>query len=730
MQELYLFDKSEALFDVISAEEMAEHTQISEIKGLVQIIAQVPFSGNVEKAVYVGHKDVDQPDIFHMYVVDRVKKEHKLMEIRGTHVFFDDLKGYGVLRDKRPQNVTVSRPMNDLLEGSRWKLGTVDSSHIASTNFYYESRLEAFWKTVETWNVEFRLRMTFSGGKIVERFIDVADRFEEDHGRWYEYGDKLLTVVAETSREKLYTAFLGRGKGEEIIDEETGEGTDAFGRRIRFDQVEWSVANGDPIDKPLGSDVLEIPWATEKYGYADGTPRTQVVEFHDIDDPSRLLQATHEYAVNHCRPQVEFSAEVFEDQRLDLGETVAIIRPDLDIRYKTRVFKVERDFLSKGRKTIEFGDKIAVSSAKMTASILGAIKTQEDQTLGYMQSLHQQLTDSYFNEDGYNYDLRVGNPYNLPGGYYSFNAPIDQDPTKVIYIGAGTMAIANSKNPDGSWRFRTWGTGDGFVADEMRLGTLRGGKVAFDLEAGTFLIGDSTSDYAFYWDGSGLYANGTHFDLSANVGLSNASLTAKINDGTSNIRISADKVQIDGNTTIANATITSAMIADGAITNLKVGDLSADKITYGTLQSRYGGTSVDISNGDFNFKNGMLTTGTAQDGTTALTTNGTVTVNRGSNILEMNAGGYQIFTSGGSAIGRMTLANGAGGLRLNYYTGGISLGKDTATYIAVGDHTTSFGAPGSSWKVVINGPTWITNTVTVDGRLNCAELYVNGVKVA
>lgn len=354
---------------------------------------------------------------------------------------FDDLKAYDVIRDKRPKNVSALAGITTVLEGSRWQVGNVTSTKIGTANWYYVSRLEAFWEYLEVWGVEFKPRMTYSKGKITGRYIDVANRLSDDYGKWYEYGDKLMQVTAEQASDSLYTAFIGRGKGEE-----TGDG---FGRRIGFDKVVWTKESGKPVDKPINQDFIEIPEATAEYGYSDGKPRTTVVIFEDTKDSNLLIQQTYDYAINECRPKLQMKANVIEGGLSELGETGAVIRGDLGIRYKTRVFKVVRNFLNKNDKKVEFGDEIVISSAKRNSNTANAIKKQEEQTIYWLDAIQQQLTDSFFNEDGYNYDLKAGNEYDLPGGLYSFNRPIDENPTKLIYIGAGKMAIANSKNPDG-----------------------------------------------------------------------------------------------------------------------------------------------------------------------------------------------------------------------------------------------------------------------------------------
>ena len=499
--DLYYFNNKEELLGIIPIERQIRHEQSQNLNGLINMHAEILYDERVEEATYIGHKDIDEEKVFHLYYIDQMNLESKVLTIEGTHVFFDDLQAE-IVRDMRPKNLGVGEVLTKLLKDSRWELGLVNSNHVASSNFYYISKLEAFWKVIEAWRIEFKPRLEFSGNKITRRVLDISDKISDDFGKRYEYGDKLLHIVKETAKESIYTAFVGRGKGEEKFDEETGETTGAYGRRIGFENVEWSTAKGDPVDKPKGQDFIEFEDATKAFGYSNGSPRTKVEIFEDIEDEEELLSATYEFGLANSRPHVQFKSNVYDDNRVDLGETVSIIRDDLGIRYKTRVFKLTRDFILKGKKSFEFGDKLTESTATRTKSIINHIKREEESRLSLAEEMMRQLTLSFFNEDGYNYNFHAGNEYGLPGGYYSFDRPIDKGPTKVVYMGAGKILIANSKNPDGSWKFRTAATGDGLVATEVTTGILNAdlikagllsdllGNFTIDMENGNINIGD------------------------------------------------------------------------------------------------------------------------------------------------------------------------------------------------------------------------------------------------
>lgn len=502
IEALYLFDVNEQFMDLIPGEDLLEHGQTQELKKLITANASALYSEDLEQAVFIGHRDIDDSNVFHQYKVTRFKNNNGIAEIEGVHAFFDDMQAYGYIKDKRPANATAATALGGILEGSRWQIGVNQCTTSATSNYYYVSRLEAFWDFIEKWNVEFKLRMVYSDGVIIGRYVDIYDQLSADYGKWYEYGDQLLTVEKEEDRQGVYTALIGRGKGEET---EAG----GFGRRILFSDVEWTIAGGDPVDKPLLQDYVELPSATAQYGYSDGTPRIGIVEFEDITDPTLLLESTYYTLLANCRPQVQFKAGVDEKGVSEIGEIVTIIRDDLNIRYKTRVYKLRRNFLDQMDKEFTFGDKLTTSQGERSVQIKKEINKQQQQTISWLEVVNAAMMSMFWNEDGYNYTFSAVNDYNLPGGFYSFNAPIDASPTKCIYMGAGMLAIANSKLPDGSWNFRTWGTGDGFTADLINAGTVMGTNMQLSLESGVQTFTDPVTGLQLHLDQGMIYFEDT-----------------------------------------------------------------------------------------------------------------------------------------------------------------------------------------------------------------------------
>ena len=492
---LFLFNNDEKLIGTVSPLEGIQNEEINKIQ---TIECTVVYSELIEKASYIGHKDYSDNRIFHLYKIDHVTKTSTTdVKIVGVHTFFDDMESDGYVKDFRPTNRELVGVLTTILDGSRWQLGTVNIQRRYTGNFYYVTRKEAISKLIEATQIEIKPRLEFSRGKITGRYLDVFTRLGARNGKVFVHGRDLLTVSEKKSQGAIYTAVVGRGKGEET---DTG----GYGRRISFKDVEWRRTSGQPVDKPVGQEYVEIPAMTKLYGFEKGTkPRIKIVEFQDEADKEKLLRLSYEWLEKNSRMQVEYSAKVLNVGNLELGDTVGIFNPKLGIKYETRVFKVKRNLVDNKLTEFGIGDKVTTSPFSRTIELAKEMKNFQDDTVYWLDKIRERLSDKLINEDGYNYDLKADNEYKVPAGYYSFDKPIDQNPTKVVYMGAGKIAIANSKKPTGEWNWKTFLDGRGATLDLINTGVLRAGRIQsadgrsyWDLDTGEFHMEQSAINEA------------------------------------------------------------------------------------------------------------------------------------------------------------------------------------------------------------------------------------------
>ena len=492
---LFLFNNDEKLIGTVSPLEGIQNEEINKIQ---TIECTVVYSELIEKASYIGHKDYSDNRIFHLYKIDHITKTSTTdVKIVGVHTFFDDMESDGYVKDFRPTNRELVGVLTTILDGSRWQLGTVNIQRRFTGNFYYVTRKEALSKLIEATQIEIKPRLEFSRGKITGRYLDVFTRLGARNGKVFVHGRDLLTVSEKKSQGAIYTAVVGRGKGEET---DTG----GYGRRISFKDVEWRRTSGQSVDKPVGQEYVEIPAMTKLYGFEKGTkPRIKIVEFQDETDKEKLLRLSYEWLEKNSRMQVEYSAKVLNVGNLELGDTVGIFNPKLGIKYETRVFKVKRNLVNNKLTEFGIGDKVTTSPFSRTIELAKEMKNFQDDTVYWLDKIRERLSDKLINEDGYNYDLKADNEYKVPAGFYSFDKPIDQNPTKVVYMGAGKIAIANSKKPTGEWNWKTFLDGTGATLDLINTGVLRAGRIQsadgrsyWDLDTGEFHMEQSAINEA------------------------------------------------------------------------------------------------------------------------------------------------------------------------------------------------------------------------------------------
>jgi hypothetical protein len=300
-------------------------------------------------------------------------------------------------------------------------------------------------------------------------------------------------------RRNLCTAIVGRGKGIEIAGADTDD--PAYGRRLEFTDVVWTVAGGDPADKPAGQNYLEDTTATAAYGPA-GRRITQVVEFNDITDAEVLLQATYDELQIRKVPLTTYEMSVITLEELSghaheavrNGDTVAVINTSVipAITGLARVIKLDRNLIDPRDCTVTLGNYIP-----SLVDSMAIVQTQQASMLSrsgvWDRSTAIELNTTAGGEIQYMIDLLKTQLAATTSGFYTdANGNYiweNTAQTKALKLGAGIFALANSKT-GGEYDWRTFGTGDGMTADEILAGTLRAGIIfagTLSAASGTFV---------------------------------------------------------------------------------------------------------------------------------------------------------------------------------------------------------------------------------------------------
>lgn len=422
--------------------------------------------------------------------VDRLGKvhEHVCQDPKGLHAGGDTVytdtainsicETYGdYIEDKRPYGYGFLQALNVCLGPTRWTAGTVDQTGTVDKGltFYHTSAREALQSILKCGG-ELETEITVSGGRVTSRRVGIrSHRGAKGGHRRFTY-TKDLTSVSRTEHYGAITACYGYGKG---IETDTG----GYGRKLTFGDIN------------NGRNYVEDATALRLYGRPDGRGgRAHVFgqyENSNCEDAATLLAETRAYLDSRKEPGMTYEADVVdlvqfgrEWEGVAVGDDVQIVDTCFSpaLRCEGRVTKLVTD---------ELGGSMRVTLGNVTETITDML-------------LAQQQKVSSLSKRSSNWDVAASTPpaylqqvmdsmntqFNLAGNSYvhtSFerglifgSVPLDADGRSTTGDGMAMQLcsqgfrIAGGCKADGSWDWRTFGTGKGFFAEFICFGTMLG----------------------------------------------------------------------------------------------------------------------------------------------------------------------------------------------------------------------------------------------------------------
>ena len=422
--------------------------------------------------------------------VDRLGEvhEHVCQDPKGFHaggetVYTDTAinsicETYGdYIEDKRPYGYGFLQALNVCLEPTRWTAGTVDQPGTVDKGltFYHTNSRESL-KSILECGGELETEIAVSGGKVSSRKVGVrSHRGAKGGHRRFTY-TKDLASVSRTEHYGAITACYGYGKG---IETDTG----GYGRKLTFGEIN------------NGKNYVEDATALKLYGRPDGRGGHAHVfgqyENSNCEDAATLLAETRAYLDSHKEPGMTYEADAVDLvqfgrdwEGVAVGDDVQIVDMCFSpaLRCEGRVTKLVTDELG-GAMRVTLGNITETMTDMWLAqqkqvSSLSRRSSSWDVAASTPPSYLQQVMDA------------MNNQFNMSGSSYTFTsfeqgtiyASVPMDANGRSTTGKGSamqlcsqgLRIAAGCNADGSWDWRTFGTGAGFTADLITVGTLMG----------------------------------------------------------------------------------------------------------------------------------------------------------------------------------------------------------------------------------------------------------------
>lgn len=364
---IYLFNHKEELIRIvpksalISVKHSETLTDTHYVSDRLEVEMEDIPDDVLSESAYVAIQKEDAYYKYHLFFIANVQTYDHIIHLDCVQSGIEELrKSY--VEDSRITQVTAVQAAEYLLQNTNWQLRYKPETEQKNLTFYFLSVFDGLLRVCDKFNIEMQFFVEISLNRIGARYIDLKKRIGDRTGQRVTYGHNALKIIKEEERAEFYTAVIGLGNSEIVsVPEANDDRRNGYSRKKNFKDLVWTKPQ-NPLNKPKGVPYLELAELTEKYGIKSDTgmrPRIGKVDF-DTDDPNELIQMTYDYLIANAHPKVTFSTTTAY-LKGEIGDTVRVVRPDMNIDYETRIFEIKREKLSNEVIEIKLGDQISQS---------------------------------------------------------------------------------------------------------------------------------------------------------------------------------------------------------------------------------------------------------------------------------------------------------------------------------------------------------------------------------
>lgn len=452
-----------------------------ETNGLLILDLEYPLDAR-EKWQYLVEDNVIKADRQLFRIYDKIKTLTSV-KIIARHIFYDLLDNF--LEDVRPTDLNCNNALNYILSNTQFPHNFTAMSDIANTSTKYFVRKNP----VEAIMGQDGIIANWGGEIVRDNFeIKVLENRGMDRGVLIKYGKNIQGITETLDVSNICTRLLPLGKDGLMLSEKY-------------------------IDSPY---INNYPH-----------PKIRTIEFSDCDDEVTLRTTATTYMIDNKIdiPQFNYSIDLVllsstveykkyaVLEQVFLCDLVTIKHSKLNIDLKAKIIKTTKNVITNRLEKIELGSfkPNSAKSLNSMSSVLSRITTTDGKVRASEVQGIIDATKASLQAMATSAETQVAKAI-------LFEDRVEGSPTYgAMALGTKGFMIA-SELGDNDWIWSTFGTGKGFIADLIVAGQLIGGKVNFDLDAGTLRIGNSDTDYKMLFDGNNLKLVDTPIKISHSDG--------------------------------------------------------------------------------------------------------------------------------------------------------------------------------------------------------------------
>ena len=254
-------------------------------------------------------------------------------------------------------NKKLSEVLSSVLSGTLWTVGTVEVNGTSSVEISRGTKWQAILEIRDNWNVYIEPAVTVSASGEITRKLNVYSTTSAFDGIRLSINKNLYDPSVIIDDSEVATALYGFGGTQPATQK--GEKK----KEINFADVVWSKTSSHPA-KPKGQKYLEDPDATALYG-RNGRARFAYYQNNDIMDANVLLQKTWETLKTVSTPSVSIEGTVadlyrmgYADQPLTLHGLALVEVNPLGFVKQAHIIRMTTDLLDPSQTTLTIGTYI------------------------------------------------------------------------------------------------------------------------------------------------------------------------------------------------------------------------------------------------------------------------------------------------------------------------------------------------------------------------------------
>lgn len=296
------------------------------------------------------------------YILFKFKGKFKLLQVMTggyeheegniiTNIYCENT-GISLINEPAPSG-TITGDINNflriVLDQTNFVVGDIDNSINKVITVEIDKKtnvLKAIQDNISKFGCEIEFDIEVKNNRIVKQKINAYKQRGSNKNKIFTFGKSVEAVSKNIDWTDFCTAIKAYGKDDITVAGAT-----------------WSVADGNPIDKPSEQDYIPNMDAFSIYnnngrhiwGYYES----------DAEDKYTLLQEGYEESLNRGKPKIDYEVKVVYDDELDIGDTVKI--RDFDFKpnpllLEARVSRLKLSFSDETKCTAEFANYKEVES--------------------------------------------------------------------------------------------------------------------------------------------------------------------------------------------------------------------------------------------------------------------------------------------------------------------------------------------------------------------------------